>query len=184
MGKRNKEANPKYVPQPPNPTYHVLLLTPTCLKAHARALFSTTHPYGSEYDVVHTYDRENEDNETPYNTHLILYTKPHKSEEWERVHSVDGNADVAGGLTDLLESLRHVLRQKLDRSRTVPGTSERNDGVDNAPEGSTGKDADADGRGKKRRHSRRRDRSRSRRRRRSRSHGRGRSRSPDRSRSR
>ena len=76
--------------------------------------------------------------------------------------------DVAGGLTLLLESLRVGLRSKLDKPRAVAPTAERNDDVDNAPEGSRGKDADADGRGTKRRRTRSRSRSRSRSRRRSR----------------
>ena len=168
-----------------------MLLTPFRHKAHARAE-CTVYRYGSEYDVIHTYSREEKDKEKPYNVHLIVYERPHKSNEWERAYSLNGNVDVAEGLCRLLESLRVGLSWRLDKPKSKSGTSGKNDDVENATKGSRKKDVDTYRPGKKTRHSRSRGCSRSRGhsrshgrdRGRSRSHGRGRSRSPDRSRSR
>ncbi|KAH6860656.1 hypothetical protein BKA58DRAFT_423775 [Alternaria rosae] len=124
------------------------------ITSHARALFGA-YPYGSDFDIIHTYSRDEQDKEMPYNIHLIVYKRPHKSEEWERAHSVDGNVDVAQGLSRLLESMRVGLGWKLDKPRSKPPASDRNDDVDNAPKGSWREGVDDDGRREKRRRSRR-----------------------------
>ena len=108
-----------------------------------------------------------------------MYERPNKSNEWERACSVDGNVDVAEGLSRLLELLRVGLKRTIDKPKSKSGTSGKNDDVEDATKGSRRKDLDSYRPGK-RRHSRSRSRDRSR----SRNRGRGRSRSPDRSRSR
>jgi len=152
----------------------------------------TGYRYGSEYDVIHTYSQEEKDKEKPYSVHLIVYERPHKSVEWKRLYSLNGNVDVASGLERLLEQMRVGLKLTLDKPKSKTGTSDKNDDNENAAKGSRRKDVDSYRPGKKRRHSRSRGRGRSHGRSRShihgrgrsRSHGRGRSRSPDRSRSR
>ena len=150
----------------------------------------TGYGYGSEYDVIHTYSQEEKDKEKPYSVHLIVYERPQKSVEWKRLYSLNGNVDVASGLERLLEQMRVGLKLTIDKPKSKPGTSDKNDDDENATKGNRRKDAGVDSYrpGKKRGHShsrrRSRSRARSRGRGRSRSHGRGRSRSPDRSRSR
>ena len=150
----------------------------------------TGYLYGSEFDIIHTYSQEEKDKEKPYSVHLIVYERPQKSVDWKRLYSLDGNVDVASGLERLLEQMRVGLKLTIDKPEGKPGTSGKNDDVENATKGSRGKEVDSYRPGGKRRHSRSRRRSRSHSRSRghgrgrSRSHGRGRSRSPDRSRSR
>jgi len=111
-----------------------MLLTPSCLKAHARAE-CTVYRYGSEYDVIHTYSREEKDKEKPYSVHLIVYERPQKSAEWKRLYSLEGNADIASGLERLLEQMRVGLKLTLDKPEGKPGTSDKNDGDENATKG-------------------------------------------------